>query len=257
MGIKRSFTALLFALVISAGTAAAQDDDRFSATVALNQDIFFGFYPTFSTNYKVNKTVGWTTYGILWTTPSFGVGGGSGLWTEVGTGVSFSAYDGKFTFNPSIGFLNGKLLSNGNFPMALEGIVPNFVANVNTSRFESEVYAGFYTATRKGQVPNNAGGLTNAPVQNNFTHWWANGGVKIVPAFSVGLHYEQLDFRPSGTGSAGVARAGLYKWLGPYVQANVTSKFSMRFSVGADVLDRPPTNGTNSFYKLTAKYSFP
>jgi hypothetical protein len=238
----------------------AQDpsgDDRMSATVALNQDVFFGFYPTFSTSYKMNKTVDWTTYGILWTTPSFGTGGGGGLWTEFGTGVNLKAFDGQWTINPSLGFLNGKLLSNGNFPMAFEGIVPNIVSNVNTKRVEAELYAGFYTALRKGRVPNNAGGLTNAPVQNNFTHWWINGGVKLIPALSAGVHYEALDFRPSGAGASGVSSAGLYKWIGPYVQANITSKFSVRFSFGADVLDRPPTNGTDSFYKLTAKYSFP
>lgn len=260
MRSARYLAALLCASIAGSGSAAAQDpaaDDRFSATVTLNQDIFFGFYPTFTTNYKMNKKVAWTTYGILWTTPSFGTGGGSGLWTEAGAGVNFMAFDSKLTINPSVGFLNGRLLSNGSFPMAFEGIVPNIVANVNTDKFESEVYAGFYTAIRKGKVSDNAGGLMRAPVQNNFTHWWVNGGFKFVPALSVGVHYEALDFRPSGTGSSAVRSAGLYKWIGPYVQANVTPKFSVRFSFGADVLDRPPTDGIDSFYKLTARYSFP
>jgi hypothetical protein len=253
--------ALLGAIfAISAPLSAQQPpaEDRASYTISMNQDTFFGFYPMVTGSYKVNDKVDWTTYGIFWTTPSFGTGGGSGLWTEFGTGVNFNAYDGKLSINPQLGFLNGKLLSNGNFPMAFEGFVPSLTANVDTDRVEAQLYAGFYTALRKGRVPaTTGGGLAAAPVQNNFVHWWLNGGVKLAPVISVGLHYEALDFRASGSGSSGVPNAGLYKWLGPYVQANLSSKFSVRYTFGANVMDRPATDGNDSFYKLTATYSFP
>lgn len=255
-------SAAMLALFVAAGLPAraqqAPAEDRVSYTISMNQDTFFGFYPMITGSYKVNDKVAWTTYGIFWTTPSFGTGGGGGLWTEFGTGANFSAYDGKLTINPQLGFLNGKLLSNGNFPMAFEGIVPNLTANVNTGRVEGQLYAGFYTAIRKGRVPASTGGdLAAAPVQNNFNHWWLNGGVKLAPVISAGLHYEALDFRPSGSGSSGVASAGLYKWLGPYVQVNLSSKFSVRYTFGANVMDRPSSDGNDSFYKLTATYSFP
>ena len=251
--------AVCAALVMGAPAAGQSSaDDRASYTISVNQDSFFGFYPIITGAYKVNDKVDWTTYGIFWTTPSFGTGGGGGLWTEFGTGVNFKALDGKLQINPQLGFLNGKLLSNGNFPMAFEGIVPNITANVDTSRAEGQVYAGFYTALRKGRVPaSTGGGLTAAAVQNNFNHWWVNGGAKLAPVISAGLHYEQLDFRPSGSGSAGVRSAGVYKWLGPYVQANLSSKFSVRYTFGADVMDRAPLDGNSSFYKMTATYRFP
>lgn len=261
MKTKFSVAALVCAALTGALPAAAQQapaEDRASYTISMNQDTFFGFYPTFGAAYKVNDKIDWTTYGIFWTTPSFGTGGGSGLWTEFGTGVNFKTFDGKLNINPQLGFLNGKLLSNGNFPMAFEGFVPNITANLNTKRVEGQLYAGFYMALRDGKVPaSTGGGLTTAAVQNNFNHWWVNGGVKLLPVLSAGLHYEALDFRPSGRGSAGVASAGVYKWLGPYVQANMSSKFSVRLTFGSNVMDRPATDGNDSFYKLTATYSFP
>jgi hypothetical protein len=261
MKLALSLTALVCLPAVLAPPARAQsapDEDRASYTISMNQDTFFGFYPIFTSAYKVNDKVDWTTYGIFWTTPSFGTGGGGGLWTEFGTGVNFKAADGKVNINPQLGFLNGKLLSNGNFPMAFEGFVPSITANVNTDRAEAQLYAGFYTALRKGRVPDSAGtGLAAAPVQNNFVHWWLNGGYKIAPVLSAGLHYEALDFRASGSGSSGIPNSGVYKWLGPYVQANLSSKFSVRFTFGSNVMDRPATDGNDSFYKLGATYTFP
>lgn len=253
--------ALIGAVLVFSAPAAAQRpsaEDRASYTISMNQDTFFGFYPVITGAYKVNSKIDWTTYGIFWTTPSFGTGGGGGLWTEFGSGVNFKAYGGKLTINPQLGFMNGRLLSNGNFPMAFEGFVPSITANVNTSRAEGQLYAGFYTALREGRVRTpDGGGLARALVQNNFIHWWVNGGVKLAPVISAGVHYEALDFRPSGTGSPGMPRAGVYKWLGPYVQANLSPRFSVRYTFGADVMARPAGDGNESFYKLTATYSFP
>jgi hypothetical protein len=253
MKLLKALVMTTFLLCGSAGYA--QDPDKASGTVTLNQDVFFGFYPTFAGAYELNDKIDATYYGIIWTTPSFGTGGGGGLWTEFGGGVNFKAADGALTIKPQVGFLNGKLLSNGNFPMALEGWVPNITANVNTSRVEGELYAGWYLAWRKGQVPNEAGtGLIDAATQNNFVHWWANGGVKMTKMLSVGLHYENLYFHPSGA----VAGDGshLYKWLGPYVQAALPNNMTARFTAGANVTDRPDTDGNDNFYKLSIAYSF-
>lgn len=173
-------------------------------------------------------------------------------------GANSSTYEGKLTINSQLGFLNGKLLSNVNFSMAFEGIVPSLTANVNTGRVEAQLDARFYPAIGQGRAPaSTGGGLVAAAVQNNFNHWWLNGGVKLAPVMPAGLHYEALDFRPSGSGSSGAALAGLYKWLGPYVQANLSSKFPVRCRFGANVMDRPSSDGNDSFYKLTATCSFP
>lgn len=229
-------------------------DDRVSYRVSLNQDAFFGFYPTFSAGYKANERIDWTVYGIIWTTPSFGTGGGSGLWTEFGSGVNIRTLGGKLTWNPQLGLLNGKLLSNGSYAMALEGIVPNITVNLSTDRAEGEFYLGRYTALRKGKTAGAGGALVTVPVQNNFLHYWVNGGARFSKLVSAGLHYEQLDSSPSGTGAP--RGAGVYKWFGPYVQATM-GKFSVRFTAGPDVMSRPAADGTGSFYKLTATYNFP
>jgi hypothetical protein len=264
MTTVRLYSLLLLTLLATFATQAplhAQapaDDDGATYSLALNQDNFFGFYPSFTASVKVTDRVSWTGYGIFWTTPSFGTGGGGGLWTEAGGGLNISALDGKLGINPQVGFLHGKLLSAGDFAMAFEGIVPNLTVNLATPRVEGQLYAGFYTAMRTGQVRNSAGtGLVNTGVKNNFTHWWINSGVKLTPVASIGGHYEQLDYRPSGPDSARVGSSGLYKWAGPYVQANMSSRFSVRLLAGANVMDRPATDGNGSFYKLTATYTFP
>lgn len=250
-------TVLTAAMLAGAPFASGQtgsSEPRASYRISLNQDVFFGFYPTFAANYKANDRLDWTAYGIIWTTPSFGTGGGSGLWTEFGSGVNIKTFDGKWTFTPQLGFLNGKLLSNGSFPMALEGIVPNITSNVSTKRAEGEFYLGRYTALRRGKTSDGAGGLVSVPIQNNFLHYWINGGVRISPLISAGLHYEQLDSSPDGTGAP--PASGVYKWLGPYVQANF-GNFSVRFTAGPDVKNRPRGDGNQSFYKLSASWTLP
>ncbi len=242
----------VFCVGLQAQQSAASGPPKATYKVAMNQDSFFGFYPTVAGAYRLNDKIDATVYGIFWTTPSFGTGGGGGLWTEAGGGVNIRTFDGKLTFMPQLGILNGKLLSNGNFPMAFEGIVPNITTNLNTSRTEGEFYMGRYTAVRTGRVPGTGGTLIAAGNQNNFLHWWINGGVKVSSAFSVGMHYESLGSNPSGT----LASSSVYKWLGPYVQANMSSGFSLRFSAGPDIQSRPATDGNGSFYKLTATYTF-
>lgn len=246
------YTTCLSLLMITA-TAGAQTASTPKATyrIAMNQDSFFGFNPTVSGAYRINDRVDATGYAIFWTTPSFGTGGGTGLWTEVGGGVNVRTFGGKWTFTPQLGILNGKLLSNGNFPMAFEGIVPNITSNVNTKRAEGEFYMGRYTAMRTGRVPQ-GGRLVAAPNENNFLHWWINAGYKLGSGLSAGLHYEHLGSNPSGT----LPSASVYKWLGPYVQANFSSGFSLRFTAGADVQSRTALDGQGSFYKLTASYTF-
>jgi hypothetical protein len=252
----RIFGILCAATCLFGFTAAfGQDPGKASGTVSLNQDVFFGFYPTFAGSYELNDSVDATYYGIIWTTPSFGTGGGGGLWTEFGGGVNFKTGGGALDINPQIGFLNGRLLSNGDFPVALEGWVPNITVNLDTDRVEGQLYAGYYLAWRKGQVPNEDGtGLVRAQFQNNFVHWWINAGPKLTNMLSVGLHYEALYFDPSGT--APPDSGDLYRWLGPYVQVALPNNMAARFTAGWDVLDRPATNGTNSFYKLAVSYSF-
>jgi hypothetical protein len=253
--VKRTWLSLasLCALTTFLQPLAAQSPAQPKANyrIAMNQDSFFGFYPTVYGAFRLNNRLDATAYGIFWTTPSFGTGGGGGLWTEAGGGVNIKTFDGKWTFTPQLGILNGKLLSNGSFPMAFEGIVPNITSNVNTKRAEGEFYMGRYTALRTGRVPGANNQLVPAGSQNNFLHWWINGGVKVSSAFSVGMHYESLGSNPSRGPSSSV-----YRWLGPYVQANLTSGFSLRFTAGPDVQDRLPNDGNGSFYKMTAVYNF-
>lgn len=229
--------------------AAVAQDKKSSFTFAMNQDNFFGFYPSVTGTIGLNEKADFTFYSIFWTTPSFGTGGGGGLWTEFGAGLNLNTMDGKLKLNPQVGFLNGKLLSNGAFPMLFEGVVPSLTANLGTDKMEGQIYAGYYAAIREGQVTR-GDALVAAASQNNFLHWWGNLGYKFSSKISVGGHYEHLRSNPS-VGDA----ANLYLWAGPYIQFTLPKGLTLRFTGGANVMDRARNDANNSFYKLSAAFT--
>ena len=227
------------------GTSAPRDE-RFS--VVLNQDSFFGFYPTFNGLIPVSDNVDLSFYGIMWTTDAFGTALGSDLWTEFGIGANFLLNDGKLQIKPQVGLTNGALLSGGvrdddgdptgtggNFA---DGIVPSLTINYADDSFEAEYYGGYYAALRNR---NEAGSL-------DFLHTWINAGYKFTGNFSAGLHYELL----SNTRNQGGGTAVVYQWLGPYVQFSLKKGFFARFTAGPDLEE----GGDGDFYKLAVGMSF-
>ena len=239
-------SAVMAAAAAAQGTSAPREE-RFS--VVLNQDAFFGFYPTFNGLIPVSENVDLSFYGVLWTTPSFGNGGGNDLWTEFGVGANFILNDGKLQIKPQIGLTNGALLSGGvledgeqtgtgsNFA---DGIVPNLTINYSDASFELEFYGGYYAALRN----------RNDDAALDFLHTWINAGYKFTPNFSAGAHYELL----SNTRNTfpGGSTAVVYQWLGPYVQFSLSKGFFARFTAGADIEE----GGDGDFYKLSVGMSF-
>lgn len=237
----------VMAAAAAAQGAATERDERFS--IVMNQDAFFGFYPTFNGLIPVSENVDLSFYGIMWTTPSFGNGGGNDLWTEFGIGANFISNEGKLQIKPQIGLTNGALLSRGvrggpndtptgtggNFA---DGIVPSLTINYADDSFEMEYYGGYYAALRNR---NEVGSL-------DFLHTWINGGYKFTKNFSAGAHYELL----SNTRTQGGATAVVYQWLGPYVQFSLSKGFFARFTAGADIEE----GGDGDFYKLAVGMSF-
>ena len=236
------------AIAAAAQDAPAARDERFS--VVLNQDAFFGFYPTFNGLIPVSDNVDLSFYGILWTTPSFGNGGGNDLWTEFGIGANFLLNDGKLQIKPQVGLTNGTLLSGGvldandvptgtgsNFA---DGIVPSLTINYADEAFELEYYGGYYAALRN----------RNEDAALDFLHTWINAGYKFTGNFSAGMHYELL----SNTRNTfpGGSTAVVYQWLGPYVQFSLNKGFFARFTAGADIEE----GGDGDFYKLAVGMSF-
>jgi len=239
-------SAVMAAAAAAQGTSAPREE-RFS--VVLNQDAFFGFYPTFNGLIPVSENVDLSFYGVLWTTPSFGNGGGNDLWTEFGVGANFILNDGKLQIKPQIGLTNGALLSGGVLENGVQtgtgsnfadGIVPNLTINYSDARFEMEFYGGYYAALRN----------RNDDAALDFLHTWINAGYKFTPNFSAGAHYELL----SNTRNTfpGGSTAVVYQWLGPYVQFSLSKGFFARFTAGADIEE----GGDGDFYKLSVGMSF-
>ncbi|MFM7378085.1 MAG: DUF6733 family protein [Erythrobacter sp.] len=239
------------AVTAAALAAAAQDTDNGgrsdSFTVVLNQDSFFGFYPSFNGLIPVSENVDFSFYGILWTTDAFGTGLGSDLWTEFGVGAAI--YSGGFVIKPQIGLTNGALLSRGvrggpnNTPTGTggnfaDGIVPSLTVNYLDDTFEAEYYGGYYAAFRNR---NDVGSL-------DFLHTWINAGYRFSDKISAGAHYELL----SNTRNQGGATARVYQWVGPYVQFKTSNGFFARFTAGADI----ESGNDGDFYKLSAGFTF-
>ncbi len=200
--------------------AAAQSDGKGgrsdSFTVTLNQDSFFGFYPSFNGLIPVSENVDFSFYGILWTT---------------------------------IGLTNGALLSGGvvdndgdptgtggNFA---DGIVPSLTINYLDDTFEAEYYGGYYAALRN----------RNENAALDFLHTWINAGYRFSDKISAGAHYELLS-NTRNTFPLG-ATARVYQWVGPYVQFKTSNGFFARFTAGADI----ESGNDGDFYKLTAGFT--
>ena len=232
--------------------AAAQGEENGgrsdSFTVTLNQDSFFGFYPSFNGLIPVSDNVDFSFYGILWTTDGFGTGLGSDLWTEFGVGAAI--YSGNFVIKPQIGLTNGALLSGGVVNNAgnptgsggnfADGIVPSLTVNYSDDSFEAEYYGGYYAALRN----------RNDNAALDFLHTWINAGYKFSDKISAGAHYELLS-NTRNTFPAG-ATARVYQWVGPYVQFKTSNGFFARFTAGADI----ESGNDGDFYKLTAGFTF-
>lgn len=252
----RGFTtrALTVLAVSAAVPAQAQDSGPQkrdpSFTVSLNQDSFFGFYPSFNGLVPVNETMDFSFYGIFWTKPAFGLGQGNtgdDLWTEFGVGVNFNLMDGKLKVKPQLGFTNGSLLSGGSVDNGttvgarfLDGIVPSLTINYADDSFEAEWYSGYYAALRQ----------RDGDAALDFLHLWVNAGYKFSPLVSVGAHYEFLSNTRNTYPGGSAART--YQWLGPYVQFTLPQGMFARFTGGSDV---EPGNA-GDFYKMTIGMTF-
>ncbi|MFQ3594541.1 MAG: DUF6733 family protein [Sphingomonadaceae bacterium] len=239
--------------LLGAAPATAQESEKREASfsVALNQDSFFGFYPSFSGAVPVSDTLDFTFYGIFWTKPAFGLlplPTGDNLWTEFGVGVNFILADGRLNINPQLGITNGALLSGGALDddgftagaRFADGIVPSLTANYDDDSFEAELYVGYYAALRQ----------RGGDAALDFLHLWVNAGYKFSSLVSAGAHYEYL----SNTRNTypGGSTGSVYHWVGPYVQFSLPKGFFARFTAGADV----KSGNIGDFYKLSVGMDF-
>lgn len=244
--VTSTFVMTMLCLAITYSPSFAQEaDDKFSMSVTLNSDQFFGFYPFFSGAYSVNKKVDFTFYGILWsggTGGNQGSDGGWGIWTEFGVGLGFEPAEG-ISVSPQIGITGGNLLSSGTAGPSIfgDGIVPNLTIGLDKAKTEGEIYLGFYAPLRN-EAP--VGGTTLS-----YLHYWANFGIKATDFLSIGAHYEHLI---NTGGSEVTASTDVYQWLGPYIQfRKPTGGAFARLSFGTDLVA-----GNDSFFKVTTGFSF-
>ena len=251
-----AFDSAAVAAAVQASTAAATERSE-SFTIVLNQDSFFGFYPTFAGLIPVTEKVDLAFYGILWTTDAFGTGLGSDVWTEFGIGANIHAADGKLKIKPQLGITNGALLSRGNLGRGpanttttlnggnvFDGLVPSLTMNYADDSFEAEFYGGYYAALRNRS--SNVGAL-------DFLHTWINAGYKFTKNFSAGAHFEVL--ANTRVDVPGGGSSNVYQWYGPYAQFSLSNGFFARFTGGFEEGGGAGGN-RGDFYKLAVGFSF-
>lgn len=189
-------------------------------TVSMNQDVFFGFYPSVNGSAPLSKDIDLAFYGTFWTTPSFGSGGGGSLWTEFGAGATFKFMDGKLGVTPQVGITNGRLQSGAGRGVLLDGVVPSLTVNLNTESLEGQLYAGYYMGARERSAS-----------KNSFLHYWVTPGYKFSSVVSAGAHFEQLN--ATNVPTTGESNSGnFYTWYGPYVQFTAKGGYSIRLLAG-------------------------
>ncbi|MEE4662083.1 MAG: DUF6733 family protein [Halieaceae bacterium] len=239
-----AMTGLIAMAPATAVMAQEEMEDKGSYTITLNQDTFFGFYPSFNGLWKLNDNMDFSFYGIMWTSDGLGGGAGNDLWTEFGGGLNMHYMDDKLTVKPQIGVTNGLLQSNGaddgagsNFA---DGVVPSLTINYGDDKWEAEFYGGYYLAARNRD--DDGTGL-------DFIHTWVNGGYKINPIWSVGAHWEYLELARVEGGDDAV----LYEWLGLYTQFSLPNGMFARFTAGDQMDDESGEVG--DFYKMTVGFS--
>jgi hypothetical protein len=251
------FDSAAVAAAVQASTAMAEKRSE-SFTVVLNQDSFFGFYPTFNGLIPVSENVDLSFYGILWTTSDFSsaTGLGSDLWTEFGIGAAFYAGE-NLVIKPQLGITNGALLSRGNLGNGprgttttlnggnvFDGIVPSLTMNYSDDKIEAEFYGGYYAALRN---------RTSGVGALDFLHVWLNAGYKFTSNFSAGAHVEVLSNTRVDLPGAGASN--VYQWFGPYAQFSLSNGFFARFTGGVEECGGRGGN-RGDFYKLAVGFSF-
>lgn len=238
MRMSKALLSFLFCVTLFHTRVLAQDntdDSNLSLSLSLNHDAFFGTNPMLSGSYDVGKKASLTFYGIQW---GAGTAQAWGNWTEFGLGANFQVSE-SVGINPQLGVTMGNLLSSyteGKYAFG-DGIVPNLTVNVDNSKVEGQLYAGYYAALRK-----------EGPMTSNYVHYWANFGAKVSRSFSVGAHYEHL-FR-SGGDNQPTTTSQYYNWVGPYVQFT-KGIAGLRLSGGANLAgDDAKVNFDGDFYKM-------
>ncbi|HMO60895.1 MAG TPA: hypothetical protein PKC39_05820 [Ferruginibacter sp.] len=225
---------------VSKAQDAKKDESKLSFNLSLNHDAFFGFNPMLSGAYALNDKTDFTFYGIQW---GAGTAAAWGNWTEFGLGANFKVSE-AVAINPQLGFTFGNLLSSytaGSYAIG-DGVVPNVTVNINGTKLEGQVYAGYYAALRKKDI------------SANYVHYWVNLGGKISSTFSVGAHVENL-FRSGGKGQP-TKTSQYYTWVGPYVQFS-KGNAGLRLSAGANIgSDEAKANYDGDFYKMAFFFSF-
>lgn len=195
-----------------------------------------GYNNVFLGSIELKKNLNLTFYSIFWNNPNFGnLEKGSDLFLETGVGLGFTAANGKWYINPTLGFGHGKFLSGGTETRLAEGIIPNVLTVFNHKRFELEAYIAYYKNIR--DEGNARDLLLN----------WIIPGIKVTKNFSMGAFYEQFTQLRTDDN---LNEKAIYQFMGGYMKLSLNNGIWFRFAAGPNLATSLGTS--KEFYKVQA-----
>lgn len=232
-------------LLLFIGNAYAQEEEKKEkkatfATKIIHNSVA-GFYPIFFGNFETNKKFDITMYSIFWTNTAFGnQETGGDLLLEVAAGVGFKVLENKLYLNPSLGFANGRWLSNSPGTRIGEGIIPSLYINYGDNLIDFEGYLAYYKSIR------NSGDV----LTKDFVLNWLAPGIKISNRVVIGAFYETLDL----TRNEGGPTLQIYQWLGGSLKLKFDKGIAFRISAGSTL--NTDVGQSDEFYKVSAFIPF-
>jgi hypothetical protein len=239
-----------------AGAAGTQssEGDKFSATLWLTQDNFFGFYPEVRGTYLLNPDWALAFRGAFYAdirgVPDTGGSPGRNPLTEIDAGFKTWGLEKRLAVTAMVGTVHGQVLSSGKLSSAgrssaFEGIVPSVRAEYTGSHVEWGGLVQWYKSVRseRGKVSGSDTGGTR-----DFLQWWMYGGYRVTPIVSIGVHYEHL-LTTRDSASPGAQR-DYFRWLGGYTEFKLPRQTSLRFTAGRDFFSG------EDFYRLAFSKTF-
>jgi hypothetical protein len=239
-----------------AGAAGTQssEGDKFSVTLWLTQDNFFGFYPEVRGTYLLSPDVAVAFRGAYFTDirgASDEAGSpGKNPMTQLDAGFKLWGLERRLAVTAMVGAVHGQVLSSGKLSSegrgtAFEGVVPSLRVEYTGSALEGGGLVEWYKSIRSeiGNVPGSDTGGTR-----DFLHWWVYGGYRATPITSVGVHYEQL-LTTRDSAFPGAQR-DYYRWLGGYAELKLPRLTLLRFTAGKDFFEG------GDFYRLAFAKTF-
>lgn len=256
---KIYFTALAVCLLTFACPRASMAADKelpVKMSLGLGEDPANGFYPSFNGLVGLSETASLTFYGTYWTQGAMAWNSnGEDMLMELGCGLLWQFFDGKFTVQPQLGISFGNYQSGGGRAVIGDNIVPALNLSYNDGPLSVNLSLSLWKHLRKES--------TNQKYID-LMEYSTNPSYAVSKLFTFGLYFDHMFKRTIASKDDGAVKEGdsrtytAYMWIGPSVRFTAKSGASVWFSAGLDLKDiqnNLADKSVKDFYKLHLSFA--